>query len=202
MDKSLFIQELLISSIENFFKHDLKFERSREDRIGLEQQSGLDEARSRLEVRLDGVDDKPDLGKSKTNETGETNAESKIDKEQPINGEAVSPNNQPATDGPENDRVANESQRINESNQSNHQSSNNQELNNLESNQIAKADGHPDNGVANSEPAASNSVDSGADNAASSSNVSTLGNPPGNDPVARIKSEQSNEPRSDEPPAK
>ena len=181
LDKSLFIQELLVSSIENFFKHDLKFERSGEHRISLDQ-SGLDVTRpeTRQEPKTGG-------------ELNGVNDESRANKEQPINGES-SQNNQreqgpgaPTTEPakaesqrPVEGQQVNESQQINESNQSNQQTNNNQELNN----QTAKGD---NTGGANSEtascnaPATSNSVDKGADHGGNTSgctpsNVSTPGN--------------------------
>lgn len=221
MDKSLFIQELLISSIENFFRHDLKFERSGEQRISLDH-SGLDELRQ--EARPDGAESKPGC-------RVEQGAQ-----EQQINGETASPNNHLASGGGLTSECTNESpnesknectnestkttvgqsQRTSsESNQSNHhETSNNQELNH----QIAKGEhtgnANSETAANNSEPVASNSVENNASNSTPSnsasndlSNNNLSGTPSGppsgiaSDPVARIK-QPTAEPRNDQQPAK
>ena len=232
VDKSLFIQELLISSIENFLKHDLKFQKGSDQRISFDQ-SDLDDARPE---GADGKARAADENKAKAADENKARApnETKTGKEQQINCEpAASPNNHlpsgSSRDGlagnstnNESAKVAtngneSESQRINESNhQSNNQtSSNNQELNN----QIAKGENSragancetAASGTANnSEPVASNSVGHSVDNASSSTAAGTSGNISSNasDTVSRIKCEQAasnepvEEPRGDQQPAK
>lgn len=223
MDKSLFIQELLISSIENFLKHDLKFPKGSDQRISFDQ-SGLDDVRPEGgesgKVRTTEENPAKATDENKAADENKAKASNETNKSEPQinpNESAASPNNHlpSGSDGPVSSStnqsiesakvttngVESTSQQTTESShQSTNASSNNQELNH----QIAKGEHSRAGEMAasgnSSEPVASNSVDhsnnvgNNVENASGTASTADNSSSNASDTAERIKPAPSNEP--------